>query len=1443
MVGNSNNIKLSIIVPCYNVENYIRKCLSSIVDQTLKEIEIICVNDGSTDNTLNIISEFAGKDERIFVIDKPNSGYGDSLNTAISEASGEYIGIVESDDFAESEMFETLYNKAKEYDADVVKSNFWLYWGTEDRDDFFECLHKDECNKIIDPLLHDNGSFYNRKASVWSAIYRRKYLTDNKIRFLTTPGASFQDISFTFKVLSTTKKMVCVYEPFLHYRQDNASSSINNVERKIPYFLKEYDEVINFINAANYGKEHLFSLYCSQFYDNCLYIYERSDPVSRYPFLKIVSDKFKDILSEIDPEKINFGDCWWKRRDIVRIAEDPYQYHMWRNDERYDQKKGSIRCANPDIPVGTIVYPDGYKDSTRPTFSVIIPIFNVEKFLPSALESLLYQTYKDLEIICINNGSTDNSLSIIKAYSKIDKRIIIINQEHSSLAAARNNGMDISKGNYVVFLDGDDYLSENTFEILSRVIIEKNDPDMIEYGSTPFPKSPAASKWLYDILTTPDDFYYKIDQTTFLKTGFLKVFCWRYCIRSQFIKERHITFPTELIFGEDAIFVMHCLMQATGVVIISDKLYFYRHNRSDSFSTTIYKDSELYAKLQFMILERMLKDAFSLFEFEKSPSLFEYCSYFIEGCLNGLSRSSKVNYITKFLSLMKEYGLDQCVYNCSQNRQNFYNHCLETVKEESREKEAKAVAVTVVLVDKNICTGCGACYNICPVNAIRMESDSEGFLCPVIKDDICTSCGLCYNKCPAVNEDIYFNNAQPEVYAAYAPDEIRMESSSGGMFTVLAEHIIDKGGYVAGVRWDEKFSAVFDIVEKKEDLALMRGSKYVQSSTGLIFRKIKQLLNDGKTVLFTGVPCQTAGLRHFLGKDYDNLYIVDILCHGSPSPKSFEEFLKCAVNSIEGNDDISQIESIEFRNKHRHGWGHSIIIKLKNGMEYDKTRNATNWYNSFLNILNCRRVCGQCRYNTLPRQGDITLGDFWGIESVMPDSNYHKGVSVVTLNNEKGQRLFGEISDKLEFKRQSNIDDAKKGNWNLVGSSRAHKFRNDFFRLLNMYGNFEKATEYALNRKFDIGFIGWWYGENYGSILTSFALHQYLKSRNKRVLMIEWPLRSKDVHVNKNTISRRLASRYYEVSIDRTFDELHDLNWFCDAFVLGSDQLWNYWSSREVDYFYFLDFAEDAKKKIAYSTSFGHREFEAPTWYLKAASYHMSRFDHISVRENEGVELCRNVFGVDAVRNIDPVFICDKQEYLSLAEQSKLDTGEKYIFAYVLNPTPEKRQALIELSQKSGLGIRLVLDRQFDSQTNRSIMDMDNNIIVPQEIEDWLKLIINADYVFTDSYHGTCFSLIFNKQFSCIGNMLRGVFRFTTLLDCAGLSDRLLFDPLKVIDQYEQVINYDEVNARLNNDIERSRRWLNNALDSPKFLRSSGYDLLIDKIRELQKQIDELKRK
>lgn len=244
---------VSILVPCYNVENYVRQCLDSVTDQTLTDMEIICINDGSTDNTPAILREYAARDCRIRIIDKPNSGYGDSMNNGIDAATGEYIGIVESDDWADPDMFESLYLAAKEHDADLVKSNFYNYAGgvsTLNRIIPLSCA-----GKTLTPRRH--AETFLQTTYVWTDLFRRSWLNRHGIRFLATPGASYQDMSFNFKTLACAERVFFLNRAFLHYRRDNEASSVNS-QGKAFCVCDEYREIERFLaRMGEEGKEIL----------------------------------------------------------------------------------------------------------------------------------------------------------------------------------------------------------------------------------------------------------------------------------------------------------------------------------------------------------------------------------------------------------------------------------------------------------------------------------------------------------------------------------------------------------------------------------------------------------------------------------------------------------------------------------------------------------------------------------------------------------------------------------------------------------------------------------------------------------------------------------------------------------------------------------------------------------------------------------------------------------------------------------------------------------------------------------------------------------------------------------------------------------------------------------------------------------------------------------
>lgn len=322
--------KVSVVIPCYNVEKYLHQCLDSVVNQTLKELEIICVNDGSKDSTLDIIKEYAAKDPRVSYIDKPNAGYGDSMNKGFNKATGEYIGIIESDDYADLDMFEKLYNCAKEHDLDVVKSGFYYYYSKGEE--------RSVPNPIASPVMSGRTfcpmkdfkakmemvEFFNIKPTIWSAIYRKDFIRGNHIGFNNTPGASFQDTSFNFKVWVCAQRVRLMEECFLHYRQDNEASSINN-PGKVYCICDEYDEIARFLNQRPLDKAAIEPVMVRIKYDGYAWNYERLSEPLQAEFIQRFSADFRKHLHDGMLRKDYFE--WYKWRRVHQIMEDPDRYH------------------------------------------------------------------------------------------------------------------------------------------------------------------------------------------------------------------------------------------------------------------------------------------------------------------------------------------------------------------------------------------------------------------------------------------------------------------------------------------------------------------------------------------------------------------------------------------------------------------------------------------------------------------------------------------------------------------------------------------------------------------------------------------------------------------------------------------------------------------------------------------------------------------------------------------------------------------------------------------------------------------------------------------------------------------------------------------------------------------------------------------------------------
>ncbi|MBO5312962.1 MAG: glycosyltransferase [Clostridia bacterium] len=361
--------KVSIVVPIYNVERYLRQCLDSIANQTLKDIEVICVNDGSKDSSLDIIMEYVNSDPRFKVIDKANSGYGDSMNRGFDMAQGEYIGIVESDDYAELDMFEKLYTCAKENDLDACKSGFFFYYSVpEEKNIPYPIASHVMCKRVFCPTtdfksLREQVEFFNIKPTIWSAIYRKDFIRENQIRFTQTPGASFQDTAFNFKVWALAKRVKLLEDCFLHYRQDNENSSINS-SAKVYCVCDEYAEIEVFLSLHPQLRGKLDIVKNALKYNTYIWNYERLSPDVAREFLLHASEEFKRDMLE--------GMClkeaypWYKWNNLNFIIEDPEGFHRMRHAEKVNEVyvpepqrreslfKRGIRCIKENGLIYTI---------------------------------------------------------------------------------------------------------------------------------------------------------------------------------------------------------------------------------------------------------------------------------------------------------------------------------------------------------------------------------------------------------------------------------------------------------------------------------------------------------------------------------------------------------------------------------------------------------------------------------------------------------------------------------------------------------------------------------------------------------------------------------------------------------------------------------------------------------------------------------------------------------------------------------------------------------------------------------------------------------------------------------------------------------------------------------------------------------------------------------
>lgn len=711
--------KVSIIVPAYNSEQYLRVCLESIANQALREIEIVCVNDGSTDGSLAIMTEFAQRDDRFIVIDKANAGYGAAINDGIDAARGEYIGIVESDDYITSQMYTKYYGVAKKYgDLDVVKSDFRRFWGEGDNKKFeLVKLSKDDLlyNKPLYPK--NDPELFDLYILMQSGIYRRDFLLNNNIRLNESPGASYQDNGFRFQVFALAETAMILHEAYYMLRRDNPDSSINSTG-KVYCICDEYDFIRNFVlNKKNELHPDLLKVCARLRFNNYRHNCERVAPKFKREFAHRFGEDFKKLYDagELDPDF--FSMTQWG--EIMQVMHEPdgYYYRLWmwyperrrceqeisklkRERDKFKkeldtikteksalQKELSVITQSRSYRVSRMVAKTLFRMRMLPgkikgklanntqngeklpgkvhaalnpgcsdeiAVSVIIPVYNAKEYLCQCLDSVIAQTLRNIEIICVDDGSTDGSTDILHEYAKKDGRLCVIEQKNSGAAVARNAGIRVAKGKYLSILDSDDFFAPNMLEAAVESA-ERYNSDFVVFRSDQYhmdTKEFTSPAWVVRMNEIPSAMPFSYREIT--GNNVFKTFvgwAWDKLYRRTFVLENNLWFQEQRTTN-DMLFVFSALVVAKRISVVDKVLAHQRRNAGGSLSVTREKSWQCFYNALAALRQR-LRDEGIYDELEQS-----FVNYALHASLWNLNSLAKPTHTMLLEKLRNEWFED-----------------------------------------------------------------------------------------------------------------------------------------------------------------------------------------------------------------------------------------------------------------------------------------------------------------------------------------------------------------------------------------------------------------------------------------------------------------------------------------------------------------------------------------------------------------------------------------------------------------------------------------------------------------------------------------------------------------------------------------------------------------------------------------------------------------
>lgn len=467
--------------------------------------------------------------------------------------------------------------------------------------------------------------------------------------------------------------------------------------------------------------------------------------------------------------------------------------------------------------------------------------------------------------------------------------------------------------------------------------------------------------------------------------------------------------------------------------------------------------------------------------------------------------------------------------------------------------------------------------------------------------------------------------------------------------------------------------------------------------------------------------------------------------------------------------------------------------------------------------MSLRTSCYRCQFAELPRNSDVTLGIFYGIEKYKVSQGLGDVLSMVLLNSVKGRKLFMNNKSSFVSMQKVPIRFALENN-RFFSQYLENKSRTRLFDFIKGKRTVEDIQHYIRDNSYDIVVAANWSAGNFGAHLTHYAMYSVLTDMGYEVLMLEKPDIEPWRPLRKPILFRENPYKDYALSpLFGSIEEMKSLNMRCGTFMVASDQVWNYNLFGHSFDFYTLSFAGEDKVKISYATSFGSDSYNAPEEIKKRFSTAIRNFNCVSLREETGAEICKTEFGIQAQSVLDPVFIADEKTFNRLIEKSRAYKSNPYIFIYILSPDENTESIIIKYAGEKNLEpfcVKDVLSSAYELKGKWTLPTVNTYV------EDWLCYLKNASYIFTDTYHAVCFSIIFRKNFTClISSKFEGLGAITSLLTQLGLENRIVTYDSENYDEKQQLsltqmsnIDYDAVYEKLNILTEKSKEWLKEAL-------------------------------